>query len=418
MEKREDAVTKVENSKRLYKEPGVLVEGKLLEEKRRAEGFSWTIPFIHLAGTNGKGSTAAFLASVLKTCGYRVGLFTSPHLVDFTERIQVNGVPVTRERACELAEQAFETARAAETDAGMFDYCTLMAVSYLQEQQCDIAVIETGMGGRLDATNALGVPIVTVITPIGFDHMQQLGGTLKEIAGEKAGIIKPGTHVVLAAQEKEAEQVLVEACQKNEVPYVLAGKAPRQAERSAWKLGLKGEYQKENAATALEVVDTLKQIGWKLPETLVEQGMAEAKWPGRLERVWTEPEIFLDGAHNMHGVRALKKSLQTLYPGKQFHFLMGVLADKDYQEMVEEMIPIAKRIDTVTPESSRALQGEELASLVRRKGLSSYCYENAKEALYGMWHAPKEDTICVFGSLYFIGEIKGLLGDLDEKQQK
>ena len=418
MEKREDAVTKVENSKRLYKEPGVLMEGKLLEEKRRAEGFSWTIPFIHLAGTNGKGSTAAFLASVLKTCGYRVGLFTSPHLVDFTERIQVNGVPVTRERACELAEQAFETARAAETDAGMFDYCTLMAVSYLQEQQCDIAVIETGMGGRLDATNALGVPIVTVITPIGFDHMQQLGGTLKEIAGEKAGIIKPGTHVVLAAQEKEAEQVLVEACQKNEVPYVLAGKAPRQAERSAWKLGLKGEYQKENAATALEVVDTLKQIGWKLPETLVEQGMAEAKWPGRLERVWTEPEIFLDGAHNMHGVRALKKSLQTLYPGKQFHFLMGVLADKDYQEMVEEMIPIAKRIDTVTPESSRALQGEELASLVRRKGLSSYCYENAKEALYGMWHAPKEDTICVFGSLYFIGEIKGLLGDLDEKKKK
>ena len=418
MEKREDAVTKVENSKRLYKEPGVLMEGKLLEEKRRAEGFSRTIPFIHLAGTNGKGSTAAFLASVLKTCGYRVGLFTSPHLVDFTERIQVNGVPVTRERACELAEQAFETARAAETDAGMFDYCTLMAVSYLQEQQCDIAVIETGMGGRLDATNALGVPIVTVITPIGFDHMQQLGGTLKEIAGEKAGIIKPGTHVVLAAQEKEAEQVLVEACQKNEVPYVLAGKAPRQAERSAWKLGLKGEYQKENAATALEVVDTLKQIGWKLPETLVEQGMAEAKWPGRLERVWTEPEIFLDGAHNMHGVRALKKSLQTLYPGKQFHFLMGVLADTDYQEMVEEMIPIAKRIDTVTPESSRALQGEELASLVRRKGLSSYCYENAKEALYGMWHAPKEDTICVFGSLYFIGEIKGLLGDLDEKQQK
>ena len=178
--------------------------------------------------------------------------------------------------------------------------------------------------------------------------------TLKEIAGEKAGIIKPGTHVVLAAQEKEAEQVLVEACQKNEVPYVLAGKAPRQAERSAWKLGLKGEYQKENAATALEVVDTLKQIGWKLPETLVEQGMAEAKWPGRLERVWTEPEIFLDGAHNMHGVRALKKSLQTLYPGKQFHFLMGVLADKDYQEMVEEMIPIAKRIDTVTPEIGRA----------------------------------------------------------------
>ncbi len=412
--KKADAVTRVENSKRLYKEPGVRMMGELLAEKNRAEGFSWKIPFIHLAGTNGKGSTAAFLASVLKACGYRVGLFTSPHLVDFTERMQVNGVPVTREHACKLAEQAFATARAAGIEAGMFDYCTLMGVSYLEEQQCEIAVIEAGMGGRLDATNALGTPIVTVITPIGFDHTQQLGTTLAEIAGEKAGIIKAGTHVVLASQEREAQEILTAACQEKGVPYVLAGETDAFSGRTAWKLGLPGEYQKENAATALAVVDVLRQIGWDLPEDLVERGMAEARWPGRLEQVWEKPEIILDGAHNIHGVRALRKSLEALYPGKKFHFLMGVLADKDYEEMVEEMLPLAERIDTVTPESSRALQGEELAEVIRKKGIASHCYNHAEEAFTAMRQAPREETICVFGSLYFIGAIEEICNNLKQ----
>lgn len=404
----EDAVTKIENSRRLYKEPGVLMTGKLLEELKCSEGFSWKIPFIHIAGTNGKGSTAAFLASVLKKCGYRVGLFTSPHLIDFTERIQVNGVPISREYACILAEKAIETGERANTPAGMFDYCTIMAVRYFTEQNCDIAVLETGMGGRLDATNALGDPLLSVITPIGLDHMSILGNTLAEIAAEKAGIIKPGVNVVLAAQEKEAKQVLTETCQQKQAPYVIAGKEPVSKQKQ-WKLGLAGEYQRENAATALAAVDSLRQLGWNLPEEKVREGMAEAKWPGRLEKIQKDPEILLDGAHNLPGVKALRRSLERLYPGKKLHFLMAALADKNYSEMLEEILLLADRVDTITPKSERALEGEVLSSFILSKGIPSRCYAGAEEALNAMQNAPKEEIICMFGSLYFIGEIEGLL---------
>lgn len=426
-----DIIEQIENSRRFAKEPGVVLTGRLMEGR-----LPWKIPYIHIAGTNGKGSTAAFLASVLQECGYRVGLFTSPHLIDFTERIRVNGVQITREEACRLAEKVCGEAETLGMEAGMFDYCTVMAVDYFTEQNCDIAIIETGLGGRLDSTNALGVPELSVITPIGLDHVQILGGTIEEIASEKAGIIKQGAPAVIGKQVPEALAVLERVCREKSVKYRLAeeggehGNAGGEVDvRNAasgvnfenigkdgsascvddLRLGLRGAYQRENAATALACVEALRERGWKLSPEAVLTGLANARWPGRLEQVWEEPVILLDGAHNLHGVKALKKSLEKLYPGGKYHFLMGVLADKDYREMFEEMLPLAERIDTVTPESARALQGEELSKLIRGRGVPSEFHPDMKEAFWQLKALPGEKRVCIFGSLYFIGEIEKMI---------
>lgn len=400
----QDMVAKIENCRRFGKESGVELAGRLLADK-----LPWKVPYIHVAGTNGKGSTSTYLASVLGKAGYRVGIYTSPHLIDFTERIRINGEKISRERANQLAGEVVNRGLALGFEAGMFDYATAMAVEYFTEQNCDIVVMETGLGGKLDATNALGVPEVAVITPIGMDHMQQLGDNLTAIAGEKAGIIKAGAPVVIARQDQEAEVVLVQACQEVETEYVLVQEAGLEA-AAQMQLGLAGAYQVENAATALATIEMLRKQGWKLSEEAVIAGMAEARWPGRLERVQSAPEILLDGAHNIHGVRALRRSLAQMYPEKKLHLLMGVLVDKDYEEMLREMIPLAFRIDTVTLESERALQGEELSRLVREQGLPSESYRTVAEALKAVKEADPKETICIFGSLYFIGEVEELLG--------
>lgn len=402
-----DVITKIENMTRFNKEPGKILTGKLLAARAEDGMAPWGVPFIHVAGTNGKGSTTAYLSTILQKCGYRVGMFTSPHLIDFTERLQVNGVQITRERACELAEAALESGLRRGIEGGMFDYCVVMAVEYFAEQGCDIAVMETGIGGKLDSTNCLGVPVVSVITPVGMDHMSILGNTVEEIAAEKAGIIKNGAPAVLAAQVPAADQVLTAACAEQEVAVY---RGPDYREKAAGlTLGLTGSYQVDNAATALAAVAALREQGWNLPEDKVIEALAETRWPGRLEKISSHPDVYLDGAHNMHGVKALRASLAQLYPDRKLNFLMGVLADKDYMEMLEEMLPLAARIDTVTPDSGRALQGAELSRLIQARGIPSKFYENTQEALAAMKQAGPDDVICIFGSLYFIGELEAML---------
>lgn len=409
----EEVVKRMEQARRFGSLPGVEVTRRMLAELGLAE---FGIPFVHVAGTNGKGSVCAFLTSIMRKAGSRVGTFTSPHLVDFRERIQVNGEMIDRETVTRLGNLLLH--RDFSVSPTMFDYCLVLAVLYFREQGCSLAIMETGLGGRLDSTNALGMPLATVITRIGFDHTEVLGTTLEAIAGEKAGIIKAGTYLVCQRQEPEAARVLQAAARRAGVAEyrVVSGEDVEQVSRM--QLAMEGAYQWENGAAAMRTARALFEMadrfglprfspeGEAFREQLIQKGLEEARWPGRMEILSDAPFLLVDGAHNGHGVRALADSLQRMYPGEKFHFLMGVMADKDYECMIETILPLALDFTAVTADSGRAVQAAQLAACISRKGIRAMPCPDIKTALC---QRPKEGKTIAFGSLYFIGEIRGLM---------
>lgn len=378
---------------------------------------------IHIAGTNGKGSVAAFVSSILRAASFCVGQFTSPHLLDFGERIQVDGRQIPREDVQRLGEQLLKLPMQAE--GTMFDYCLAMACLYFREQNCDFVVLETGLGGRLDATAGLDVvPEVCVITNIGYDHTAYLGETLSEIAAEKAGILKAGAAAVIGRMEPEAEQVVTARCEDLKIPWVRAEEYPLMpkgagGDMSAAGLGLPGAYQRENAATAAAVWYTLcrredgmlrgRSAEWK--ESVLRQGLSEARWPGRMEILGEDPFLLVDGAHNPQGVAALARSLREAYPGEAFVFVVGVMADKAYRRMFAEAVPLARCFYTAPVDCERGLLPEVLAQTLRRAGgevLEVKPCASVDEALEQALAAGRSSgcKIVVFGSLYFIGNVK------------
>ena len=359
------------------------------------------LPFVHVAGTNGKGSVCAFITQALKDNGLKVGTFISPHVVVFEERIEINGQMISREDVTRIGSILLDT------DFGvtltMFDYCLAMALIYFAEQNCDIAVIETGLGGKLDSTNAIGVPIATVITKIGYDHVAILGDNLEDIAREKAGIIKNGSRLFVETQETEAEKIIKETAGECGVEAVFVTKQQIE-EMSKLQLKLLGVHQWENAAVAkLASEHVLAKLGVNYDEEKIKKSLQDTLWPGRMEVLSEEPFFMVDGAHNGHGVSALRKSLETLYPSEKFHMIMAVMADKDYKEMVRELLPLAKDFVTVTADSNRALQAKDLAEFINENGVVANCVESVNEALETLSTDIKN---LAFGSLYFIGEIK------------
>jgi dihydrofolate synthase/folylpolyglutamate synthase len=399
----EEVLDRIENSRRFGNLPGSVVTGTILKKLGEPQRG---LPFIHVAGTNGKGSTCAFLSRILQESGAKVGCFTSPHLLDFRERICINGQMIPREEVTRIGNRLL--AEDFGVTPTMFDYCLVMAVLYFVEQCCDVAVFETGLGGRLDSTNALGNPQVAVITRIGYDHMAILGDTLEEIAREKAGILKPGVPAVFAPQEPQVLQVLQEAAAEKGLVSVVTEAELSQAE--AMHPGLPGAYQLENAAAA--ILAARIYFSRRRPdfapdwcEPCIQSGIQNARWPGRMEILSEHPFLMVDGAHNSNGIHALRTSLAQLYPGERFHFVMAVMADKDYEQMVEELLPLALDFVTVTPESARALQGEALAATIRKKGVAAHSLHSVSEVL--TLPVEGERTIAL-GSLYFIGELKGL----------
>lgn len=392
----QEVIEKIENSRRFGNLPGVEVTKRMLAALGNPqEGLA----FIHVAGTNGKGSTCAFLTNILTKAGLKCGCFTSPHLIHFEERITVDQQMIPKEAVTRLGNELLSI------DFGvtptMFDYCLVMAVLYFKECGCNVAVMETGLGGRLDSTNALGNPNVAVITRIGYDHMAILGNTLTEIALEKAGILKDGVPAVFAPQKEEALAVL------RKHPGTLVSR--EDMEKVAFmKPGLMGAYQLENGAAAMLAAQKfLSQIGFdeERADAAIEAGIHTAIWKGRMEILSREPYLMVDGAHNSNGIHALKTSLMKLYPDEKFHFVMGVMADKDYEKMIEELLPLAIDFVTVTPESSRALQAESLAEKIRSQGIPARSMASVADVLT----LPRvgEKTIAL-GSLYFIGELEAL----------
>ena len=437
----EEVIEKIENARRFGNLPGVEVTAKALKHPMFAD---WNIPYIHVAGTNGKGSTCAFLDSIFQKAGIKTGLFTSPHLICFEERIRVNGAYIPKEDVTRLGNLLLNS------DFGvsltMFDYCLLMAVLYFAEQKVELAIMETGLGGRLDSTNALGTPVAAVLTKIGFDHTDILGDSLEKIAAEKAGIIKEGSLVISQIQEAEVAEVFREKAKENKAKELIFV-APEDIEQvRSFKPHMQGEYQYENGAAAMVCAKAVAELISEIPaqvaseeltsevpvqdalealQAAIPEGIRTASWAGRMEVLSEDPFFLVDGAHNGHGVHAFCKSLKELYPNEKFHFCMGVMADKDYLIMIKELLPIAIDFVTVTPESNRALQAEELAAQIREAGVKARCLteEEMNLQVQGLTEEEKnglerprlsacfsnldrEHKTVAFGSLYFIGELK------------
>jgi dihydrofolate synthase/folylpolyglutamate synthase len=364
--------------------------------------------FIHVAGTNGKGSTCAMLESIYRQAGLRVGLFTSPHLVSFRERIQVNRRLIGEDEVVRLVAELQPWLKQFPDGhhPTFFEVVTVMALKFFAEQQCDLVIWETGLGGRLDATNIVA-PLASVITNIQFDHQQWLGDTLGKIAAEKAGIVKPGVPVITATDEPEALKVIEEVARKQNAPLEIV-----RTNRLAGTLAppLLGEHQKLNAALALATVEILqKQI--PVNHEAICAGLANINWPGRLQLVTRESgqKILLDGAHNVAGVKALREALEKSFPAPKRTLVLGVFQDKDWPHICEMLAPLAARIFTVPVSSERSTHPDELAAACRAANSSAEigtCH-SLREALEKI--AP-DDFVVITGSLYLVGEALELLG--------
>lgn len=419
----EEVLDQIEHKRRFGNRPGAEVSALMLEKLGRPQQ---NMSVIHIAGTNGKGSVSAFLCSIIKEAGIRTGMFTSPHLVDFRERICVDGQMISREEVTKLGNMLLEEDFG--TVPTMFDYCLAMALLYYRDRQCQAAVIETGLGGRLDSTNAIGVPEVTVVTKIGYDHMAVLGDTLDKIAAEKAGIIKKGTKLVLESQEKDAMDVLLETAEKEAVTEIKIADMYDVTEcryengrqyfsyqkYKNLEMAMLGVHQYENAAAAILAAEIFlkdRGISDEKAEYYIREGIKKTRWEGRMEILSREPFFMVDGAHNGNGVAALAESLRTLFPGEKFHFVMGVMADKNYEEMIEELLPLALDFKTVTVESERALAAQELSEKIRAKGICDAGLLHSFDELMPGRLDVAHKTIA-FGSLYFVGEIEKYFQDV------
>ena len=381
--------------------------------------------FVHIAGTNGKGSTAAMTASVLQTAGYRTGLYTSPHLMRYNERMQIDGVPISDE---DFVEAASQVQRVCEQLGGVpivFEVLTLMALWYFAQQHCDIVVLEVGIGGLLDSTNVIPSPKAAIITQLGMDHTETLGNTLEQIAAQKGGIIKEGTPTVMALQEPSAVAVVQQICNQHHAPLALAdperlrvldasvaGQTLEDREYGKLKLPLAGEHQRKNAANVLEAVAMLRTQGYRISDDDVREGIAKTVWPARFERLSTAPDFILDGGHNPQCLHAATAALREYYPGQKVVFLVGMMADKDTDHMLAEMASIAKSFVCIRPDSPRAMQPELLAQqLTERFHLPACACGSVREGIAeATRQAGKEGVVCALGSLYLAGEVRAAFG--------
>ena len=377
------------------------------------------LKFVHIAGTNGKGSTAAMLASILRCAGCRTGLYTSPYILRFNERIQVNGESISDEALCALTEFIRPHADSMAEHPSEFELVTAIGMEYFRREQCDIVVCEVGMGGDWDATNVIRTTEAAVITNIGLDHTQYLGDTVEAIARTKGGIVKPGRPCVLYRQQPSVEAVLEEICTERCAPLVKADfdairplSAGLEGQVFDWKdlkslrLPLLGAHQLNNACVALTTIEVLRGRNWSIPDAAIREGLARVRWPGRFEVLRRDPLFIVDGGHNPQCLEALEEALNAYLPGKKLVFLNGVMADKDYGDMFRRLIPHAREFVTVMPRNPRALPAEALAESLRRLGQrATPCASVAEGVRTAIRLAGPDGAVCACGSLYMIGDI-------------
>ncbi|NLK07243.1 MAG: bifunctional folylpolyglutamate synthase/dihydrofolate synthase [Firmicutes bacterium] len=394
------------------------------------------LKIIHILGTNGKGSTAKFVASILQAAGFKVGLYTSPHLEKFNERIRVNDIPLTDGELAQALDKVKSALKSLKKDCfglgepGMFEIATAIALSHFAEAEVDYAVLEAGLGGRFDATH-VGDPLLTVITRISLDHTEVLGDTVQLIAGEKAAAIPQNGTVIMGPQVEEAADV-IRGVAKKQGAYIVDVGAGYQVDdivpsvggtrfRAAWEnetqevqIGMLGLFQVTNAITALAAVHYLVSQGLPIRVDAIQRGLAAAVWPGRLEAVGTRPMIVLDGGHNLDGFQALAESLPEYFSWKKLHLIMAVTGEKLVDPILRTILPLADSITFTAPRQSRTrpISPKQLARTARTY-MKEVCTAPSFASAYRqvLKKACPSDLICVCGSLYLVGEARAYLLD-------
>ena len=382
------------------------------------------LKFIHIAGTNGKGSTAAMLSSILEEAGYRVGLYTSPFINRFNERMQVNHQPIPDEELAALTEYVRPHADAMADSPTEFELITALAMVWFARQKCDIVVLEVGMGGELDSTNIIDVPEAAVIAAMGLDHVKELGPTMADIARAKAGIIKEGGRVVSYGGNSEADEVIAAVCRARNASLcqpdfsaIVPGDFGLEGQTFSYKgwrglrIPLVGAYQMNNAAVVLETVEVLRQRGWSVSDEAVRQGLADTRWPARFEVLRRDPVFIVDGGHNPHGIRATAESLRRLFPGRKITFVTGVMADKDVEHILGLIVPLADQFFTVRPDNPRAMDAGELAARIEAMGAKATACASVQDGVDRAIQAEGPHGVaCALGSLYMSGEVRSCFG--------
>lgn len=382
---------------------------------------------VHVAGTNGKGSTAAFLAAILQSAGYQVGLYTSPHLQSFCERIRINGTAISESEVVTLTDQLRPLC--ADLPVTFFEFTTVMALCAFAGHKIDIAILETGLGGRLDATNAVTASL-SLITPISLDHQEHLGQTLTAIAGEKAGIIKEGVAVICSAQQEEVLAVIRQQAAICHAPLLRAGHDFSVTVNAAGNFdyqdhddhrlqaltsGLPGDHQPHNAALAIAAAFRLRQQGLNISDAAIRQGLTGVYWPGRLEWWGGKRQILLDGAHNAAGATVLAAYLKNL-KAPALHWLVGVKHDKNFQEILAAILPLTTRLYAVAPPEIKTTEPETLVTVARRANVPAQAFASVAEGLQAARSACKQhDIILVAGSLFLVGAAREILCKEEER---
>ncbi|NWG02009.1 MAG: bifunctional folylpolyglutamate synthase/dihydrofolate synthase [Syntrophaceae bacterium] len=380
------------------------------------------IQTVHIGGTNGKGSTAAMVSAILQKEGYRVGLYTSPHLIRFTERIKVNGKEIEEEEVAQLTGWMRKEIEAASITPPFtfFDFTTAMALHYFKQNWVDVAILEVGLGGRLDSTNVVN-PLLSIITNIAKDHEEYLGKSILKIAREKAGIIKRGRPLITAVEQPRVRRLFSEICMAKASPYYQVGKEFRYARgddgdfhyeglhRKLWgiHLNLMGFHQVVNATTALGAIEVLEELGYRISADAMMSGLKEVDWPGRLEMVSSSPRVLLDGAHNPAGALVLKAALEKEYQYRHLNLLIGIMKDKDIPSMLHLLAPLADRIILTQPHTDRAMPPSLLKKALGQNGKKAEIAEEFQEAIErGLSLTQEDDLLCITGSLYTVGEAR------------
>lgn len=403
--------------------PGLGRTQELLEKMGNPEK---KLKFVHIAGTNGKGSTAAMTASILSKAGYRTGLYTSPYIYRFHERIQVDGVEISDEDLTKITEYVKPLADSMAQSPTEFELVCCIAFEYFYRKKCDIVVLEVGMGGAWDATNVIEVPEVAVITNIGLDHTEYLGDTAEKIAETKSGIFKPHGHAVVYRSTPSVEAVYERVCAERDVSlrkadfdglvlkaHTLEGQVFDCGSRKNLVLPLLGDHQLHNASVVLSIADTLIGEGWKISEQNIYDGIRDVRWPGRFDIVCRKPLFIIDGGHNPQCIEALVKNIRDYLAGKKVIALTGVLADKDYADMYKPVMPLVDRFVCITPPNPRKLEAEQLARYLRQAGAQAQASESILDGVKKAMDLAGEDGVVLcFGSLYSIGGIRDALKDL------
>lgn len=397
--------------------PGLSRTRELLEKMGNPQN---QLQFVHIAGTNGKGSTAAMTASILRKAGYRTGLYTSPYIFRFHERMQVDGQCISDEELAEITEFVKPLAESMEDHPTEFELVTCIAMEYFKRHHCDVVSLEVGMGGELDSTNVIASPLVAVLTNIGLDHTEFLGDTLEKICETKSKIIKPGTIAVTYREKPSVEAVIDARCKEVGAKWMPADfdsihlvSASLEGQVFDWgpylgiHLPLLGKHQLYNAAVVLTIVKALRERGLTISDEAMREGIASVSWPGRFELVARNPLFIVDGGHNPQCIEALVNNVRDYLGGKRLTILTGVLADKDYGDMYQDMAQYAAEFVAVTPPNPRALPAQELKAYLERFGKPvTACDTVAEGVALAKKLAGSDGVVLAYGSLYMVGDIE------------